>query len=287
MKLGKLIQTLTLSLTFVSPAVGAWALIPSPISAEYPLSTEISLNLPASPSGGTSNGSGTAGGGRRAPGELCTNSSQPPLTMLMSHQVNRIEVPENARNSQNHLSLYWYLPETNAKKAEFLISKNGKFVYFQEFDIPQDTKGLVRLDLPANIPFEEDTIYKWELALVCQEFDRSSDEYVWGAVQPLNNSQRETLNSELEVARFNPRQENASSAVEAQANVYIRHNLWNKAFDVLSESSSSSHHVTSNEAEETTCAANDPRCQLLEFFGLNGHTDLIGIVNEDGFTLIP
>ncbi|GEM_PF-6177117 len=274
MKLGKLIQSLGITGLLVSTVVKAGAFIPSEVSAPSENGVEISLNLPSAPrEGGIT--TGTVGGGRRSPNSLCTNQSQPPLTVLMSHEVNHIEVGENSRQRDN-IAVYWYLPETNAQKAEFLIvSKNGKYIYFQEFDIPQNTKGLVRLDLPNNIPFEEDTVYKWELALVCQEFDRSSDEYVWGAIQPLNANQETELTNEVELARMNPSVESATSPEEAIANVYIRHNLWHKAVELFLEPSSS----TVVSGVETS----EPLAEILEYFSLDQETNLIGIINQNGF----
>lgn len=275
MKLGKLISILGMTVLLVSPILKAWAFIPSEVSLQSDLGDEISLNLPSAPrEGGIT--TGTVGGGRRSPNNLCTNQNQPPLTVLMSHEVNHLEIGENSSRQRRDLSVYWYLPETTAQKAEFLIvSKNGKYIYFQEFDIPQNTKGLVRLDLPNNIPFEEDMVYKWELALVCQEFDRSSDEYNWGAIQPLNSVQETELTNELELARMNPSVENSTSVEEAIANVYIRHNLWHKAVGLFLEPSSSSVISDSQTSE--------PLAEILEYFSLDQETNLIGIINENGF----
>jgi hypothetical protein len=283
MNLGKFIQTLTICATFVSPVANTWAFVPSDLVSNAHSSTEISLNLPTSSGGGSSNGSGTVGGGRRSPGSLCTDNNQPPLTVFMSQGVNSVESANfNQRNS--HISLYWYLPETKAKQAEFLIlGKNGHYVHFQKFNIPQDQKGLVRIDLPNNMELDPNLVYKWELALVCQEFDRSSDEYVYGAIQVLDNNRQRELTNELELARLNPSQEEATSVEEAQANVYIRYNLWHKAFEVLSRSTAEDNTLFSNNNSNGPCSPQEPFCEFLNYFKIDPQTNFIGIVNRNGF----
>ena len=224
-------------------------------------------------------------------GNLCTNSDEPPLTALVSDSINMINTPDE--NSKNYL--YWYLPETNATKAEFVIVEKGKFIYAQEFEIPQNTKGVVKLDLPSDLNFKEDVVYKWELALVCQEFDRSSDEYIYGAIQVLNDDQEVDLAYDLELAEDNPTQFEAVSVEEAKANIYISYNMWDKAFSLFSESiinpeiafnpdsSLNESNINLIANDSSMCLDSDHRCTLLEYFGLDGNTDFIGSVNEDGF----
>lgn len=270
MQLSKLIPTLVLTTTLIFPTIKTGAFTLSELlNLSNSEAQMISLDLPDAPSDGNIT-TGTVGGGRRAPDNRCTDSTQAPLTVLMSRQVNHIEsLDSDAQNS--NLSVYWYLPETKALRAEFLIlGNNTQFVYFQEFEIPQNKKGLVRLDLPNNLNLQENNVYKWELALVCQEFDRSSDEYVWGAIEPLNNNQESQLNNELESARNNPSQENASSIEEAMANVYIRHNLWHKVLSLFLANSNNNEN-----AEYLT--------ELFDYFGLDPQTNLIGVVDENGF----
>jgi hypothetical protein len=272
MNLGKLIQTLTIATIFVSPVVKVSALEPSDLLTESNTGVEVSLNLPANPRTAQIT-TGTVGGGRRSPGNLCTYSDEPPLTVLMSHDVNQIELLENSNNQNSHFSLYWYLPQTMARTAELYISNdntNDNFIYEQQFEIPQSQKGLVRLDLPSDISFEQGQTYRVEIALVCQQTDRSSDEYVWSFLQVLDRNEEQQLMNELTVARTDPQKENANSVQEALANVYLRHNLWHKAVGVLVDSSSSSN-------------TSEPMSELLDYFGLDANTNLIGVVNENGF----
>ena len=266
MKLVKLVQTLAISTILILPVMKTLATIPSETLIESNAEVEISLNLPASPNENGSDGSGTVGGAQRGRCQEINNNNnhEPPLTMLMSNNINHLEASRNFNGN----SLYWYLPDQhNAQKAEFLIlNNNGQYVYFQEFEIPQNQEGLVRLDLPSNLPLSEDKVYKWELTLVCNEVDRSGDVFVTGFIELLNNNEQRQLSSELALARNNPNQENASSIEEAQANVYIRHNLWHRAYDILSRTRK--------------------QVELLEYFGIEGEVNVVGVVNENGFSPI-
>lgn len=80
----------------------------------------------------------------------------------------------------------FYIPETTASKAQFVIASNdGDIVYDTKVALPSQP-GIMRLNLSpeAGSPVTETgNPYRWELALICDEFDRSGDEFLGGELR--------------------------------------------------------------------------------------------------------
>lgn len=83
-------------------------------------------------------------------------------------------------------ALLFYIPETQALRAELVIvDSEGNFVYNTQLTLPREP-GIMRLSLPpesASPLTETGNPYLWELALICDEFDRSADDVVGGELK--------------------------------------------------------------------------------------------------------
>ena len=103
-------------------------------------------------------------------------------------------------------ALLFYIPETKAKQAEFIIvDSEGNFVYNTKLTLPREP-GIMRLSLPpetASPLTETGNPYLWELALICDEFDRSADEVVGGELKRVAVSSR--IESQLQRANSSDR----------------------------------------------------------------------------------
>ncbi len=88
--------------------------------------------------------------------------------------------------SADYPALLFYIPETTAKEAEFvIIDGEGNFIYNAKLTLPRKP-GIMRLNLPpetASPITETGNPYQWELALICDESDRSGDDLVVGELQ--------------------------------------------------------------------------------------------------------
>jgi hypothetical protein len=83
-------------------------------------------------------------------------------------------------------TFFWYQPETSAKSVEFVLrDSRGQEVYSTQYAIA-GKKGIMSLELPAFAtmsPLAVDQEYYWQLALICDPFDRSADYLVEGWLQ--------------------------------------------------------------------------------------------------------
>ena len=90
-------------------------------------------------------------------------------------------------------TIFWYMPQTTASQVEFVV-RDAKVndVYRVQYALPKSTNGMVTtpgirsLTLPASAnlpPLEIGQDYHWELALICNSFDRSADIVVEGWIR--------------------------------------------------------------------------------------------------------
>ncbi|MGK7872046.1 MAG: DUF928 domain-containing protein [Xenococcaceae cyanobacterium] len=230
MDLRKSFQYLAILTGILSPALGAFALVPQQLPVEpYPESL-VSINFPAPPNRGRAQS--TVGGARRgAPssqerssntviGEIqrgsCTDENQTPLTALMPSDRMVTMVAPNP-------TMFWYVPRTSTTSAEFVIeNEQGKSVYSQTFDLPGDP-GVVKLSLPETVSLELNKSYKWKFALICTSNDRDDDEYVRGKLKrtALSADQGQELGQ-----AFDP--------IE-KAKLYAEFYLWNETIALVAQ----------------------------------------------------
>jgi Domain of Unknown Function (DUF928) len=77
-----------------------------------------------------------------------------------------------------------YVPETNARTAEFALRDyQGRGVYRTTLTLT-NTSGIVSLSLPAEVPpLEVGELYTWSFAIICDPNRRLDDRFVTGMVQ--------------------------------------------------------------------------------------------------------
>jgi len=106
--------------------------------------------------------------------------------------------------SSDHPRFFWYVPQTRAKTAEFVLFQvndqleDQATVYRTMVPVPT-TPGIASLPLPAGTPaLETGKTYRWALALVCDTERRERDILVEGWVERINPAP--ALTSQLEKA---------------------------------------------------------------------------------------
>jgi hypothetical protein len=109
----------------------------------------------------------------------CASSSQLSLTAL---------VPKNkiARTVSDYPTFFFYLPQTEAELAEFILEdESGNQIYQQDLTI-KNLSGVIGVTIPANTnvpPLEVGKNYTWKFTVVCDPDDRSSDQLESGIVR--------------------------------------------------------------------------------------------------------
>lgn len=173
-------------------------------------SIQVSLTFPPAAERGAP--ARTAGGGQRG---KCTdiNSSLTALT-----PINNVVTTISANPT-----LFWYVPQTEAKSAEFVVlDDQGNKVYLATLAL-NDTPGVVKLTLPKAVSLKTGKEYIWEFALVCDKYDRGSDELVRGRIE------RTELSSEQKTKLA------ATTEPLKQAEVYARAQVWQETVNLLAQ----------------------------------------------------
>ena len=189
-----------------------------------------SLQFP--PTGGTGAPARTASGGRR--GDACVNAQAIPATALLPQNKLGTTVSETP-------TLFFYIPQTQAGAAEFVLMDNQGNELFQKTIAP-NTSGIVKLDLPPTVKLEENKTYQWEFAIVCDAQDRSRDHFIQGTLQRIQLSSE--LKTNLEKAEPLER-----------AKLYAEARIWHESLAIAAQ------------LRETTP---DAWTQLLNSVGLGG-----------------
>lgn len=220
--LRKLVLSLGIITGVVSPSLLLVPGLQTQLQAQsFPGEWQVSVKFPSTGGGGST--ARSAGGGTRGSDTdiACTNSESAPLTVLM---------PENNVGTMvtDQPHLYWYIPQTQAKEAEFvLLDQQNREVYATTFPLSGDESGIVQLTLPrsdAQTPLmAEGNDYTWFLALVCNPDDRSYDEIVEGTIR------RTTLDAQVQ-AKID---QETSPLNKAQ--MYAKEGIWTDALMVLAQ----------------------------------------------------
>lgn len=130
-------------------------------------------------------------------------------------------------------SLYWFIPETNAAQAEFiLVDSEGNDVYVKE--IKSVTKsGLVKLTIPKSIKLQSDTSYEWKFLLTCTVEKNNlvlGINSVGGQIQllQLTNEQQEKLDEISDCSK-------STTQLLEKASLYAEYRLWQETLETLQE----------------------------------------------------
>ena len=146
----------------------------------------------------------------------CASRSQLSLTAL---------VPKNkiGRTVSDYPTLFFYLPQTEAELAEFILEdESGNQIYQQDLTI-KNLSGVIGVSIPAdkNVPpLEVGKKYTWKFTVVCDADDRSSDQMESGVVR------RVELSAEIlrQLENADPRQKTF---------IYAENGIWQDALSNL------------------------------------------------------
>ncbi len=153
--------------------------------------------------------------GTHAAGEVC-HQGKIKLTAL---------VPENkiGRTVSEYPEFFFYLPETEAQLAEFVLEdENGNQIYQTTLNI-RNSSGVLSVSIPTNqnvSPLQLGKNYRWSIALICDAQDRSGDLFEEGIVRRVEVSA--DIRSELQKAE--PR---------LKATIYAQSGIWQDALSTL------------------------------------------------------
>jgi hypothetical protein len=134
-------------------------------------------------------------------------------------------VPENkiARTVSDYPTFFFYLPQTEAELAEFILEdESGNQIYQQDLTI-KNLSGVIGVSIPGNTnlpPLEVGKRYTWKFTVVCDPEDRSSDQLESGVVRRVELSA--DILSELEKA--DRRQKSV---------IYAKNGIWQDALSNL------------------------------------------------------
>ncbi len=160
----------------------------------------------------------TAGGGTRSgtPAETSTCVSGAPLTVLspLDNVVTTVS---------DHPTLFWYIPQTQAKSAEFVVFDQQRTIVYQTTLALKNTPGIVRLSLPKTVNLETNKNYQWKLVLRCNPESWWDDVMVGGFLK------RTMLTSE--------QKRNLAAAKQPleQAEVYAQAKVWQETLSILAQ----------------------------------------------------
>lgn len=155
------------------------------------------------------------GGGTRGPVQACVTSASP-LTVLSPHS--NVVTTVSAQPT-----LYWYIPRTQAKVADFLVyDEQGQIVYQTPIAL-KGIPGVVKLRLPRTLALEMGQEYDWKLALRCNSTDEGENVAVGGTLKrtALTSTQKDQLAAAKQPIK--------------QAEVYAKAGIWQETISILAQ----------------------------------------------------
>lgn len=156
----------------------------------------------------------TAGGGQRSPD--CVDRKNPPLTVLAPGNNLGTTISGNP-------TLFWYVPQTKAKSAEFVVLDDNQDEVYQTTLALKGVPGVVKLSLPQTVSLASGKSYRWLLSLKCNAKDSSMDEFVTGNLE-----------------RMELKPEDKTKLAEAkeplqQAEIYAGARIWQETVTILAQ----------------------------------------------------
>ncbi len=134
-------------------------------------------------------------------------------------------VPKNqiGRTVSEHPRFFLYLPQTDAKVAEFVLQDDkGSQIYKTTLNI-NNSSGVIGISIPTNqniLPLQIGKNYTWSISLICDDKDRSADVFEQGIVRRVEVSA--DIRSQLQNA--DPR---------LKAVIYAQTGIWQDALSTL------------------------------------------------------
>ncbi|MBD2041066.1 DUF928 domain-containing protein [Microcoleus sp. FACHB-672] len=165
----------------------------------------------------------TVGGGTR--GGKCEQdekSAVPLLTALMPDLIP--DTAEFGVTVSESPQFFVYLPETSARKAEFVLKDENEKDLYRSEDIPiSGQSSIVSVSLPKEqIKLEPGKNYHWYFSVICNPDNRRKDIFVEGWTQHTEMS--------LEVAS-----QIQKAAPQERAKLYAEAGIWHEAVATLAE----------------------------------------------------
>lgn len=201
--------SIALCIEFVTLSLGV-----SPLRAQ---SLQLSLEFPPTENVGAP--SRSTSGGTRSPQEACIKGSTSLAALAPSNNV--------LTTASSNPTLYWYVPQTKAKSAEFVVkdkdSDNQEREIYKATVALNGNSGIVKLTIPASVYLATDKNYLWQFALICDRTDNSVNNYVegWMKRTELSWDQQRKLAAEKEPLQ--------------QAEMYAKANIWQEAVTILAQ----------------------------------------------------
>lgn len=186
----------------------------------------------------------TAGGGQR--GSECVNQDNPPLTVLAPADNLGTTVAANP-------TLYWYIPQTQAKSAQFVVFDQQEDEVYQTKLGLKGVSGVVKLSLPETVSLTPGKRYRWVLSLNCSTKDKFMNPFVMGNLQRTELSDRD----KTKLA--------ATKEPLKQAEVYAGARIWQETLTLV--------------AQQRQIRPNDPNV-MVAWKELLKSVELDAIVNE-------
>ena len=166
------------TLNILFPGMLIFASFCPQLSAQPRPEWKVSLEFPPADDRGAP--SRSVGGGTRGPS--CIEKDTPPLTALTPTRSNI------GTTASTNPTIFLYVPKTIAKLAEFVVVDDaGNEVYASNFSLP-GTDGIVKLNVPQSASLKVGKDYLWQFALVCDDEDRSNDQFIRGKIRPIELS---------------------------------------------------------------------------------------------------
>lgn len=161
----------------------------------------------------------TEGGGQRGStrGEPCLKGNNRRLVAL---------IPQNnvATTVSANPSLFWYVPETTAKSAEFILvdNQNNKVIYHTALAL-NATPGVVKVSLPTDVSLKAGKNYLWVLSVSCNSATPIYDVLIQGWLERTELSPEQK--TKLALAKDSLR----------QAEVYAEAKVWQETLAILAQ----------------------------------------------------
>lgn len=175
-------------------------------------SLEVSLTFPPTANRGAP--ARTAGGGTRGI-RTCVKGKIPLTALAPSNNV--------GTTVSGNPTLFWYVPQTEAKFAQLVVSENQDKEIYQTTLALNGTPGVVKLSLPATVALEPGKEYWWRFGLICNREDPSQNKFVEGVIE------RTELSSEQKT-----KLEQATEPLK-QAEVYAGAKVWQETLTILAQ----------------------------------------------------
>jgi hypothetical protein len=119
-------------------------------------------------------------------------------------------------------TLFFYIPQTQTKTAEFVLMDNQNNELFQtKIDLPGKS-GVMKVVVPSTVKLEENKTYRWEFSIICNTQDRSGDRFIQGTLQ------RTPLNRELKAKLV------AAKPLQ-QAELFAKAKIWHESLAIAAQ----------------------------------------------------